>query len=189
MASLATSEKNKMLTKYRSDGKLAPILVEPIYDRQPEESDREHRFFLVYRDIPWEDRSLKKATSIILGAPSDSPSNMVADFSSRWQWEKRADAWDLFVQEGLSTRNERIVQETKTEIEMLAYKIVKRIRGLNTIMDEKEIDQILFIRELALIEGIVGKGNAGKWMLDAYKTIVGEKLQVSGKINHLVWGN
>lgn len=166
-----------------------PVLVEPIYRRQPEEGDREHRFFLVYRDIPWEDRDLTYATSLITGKPATAPNTLLAEYSSRWQWEKRADAFDLYIQEGKSERSERLVKETKEEIEMLAYKLVKKLRRAQAILDSENCDPLELQKQILQLEAFLGKGNAGKWMLEAYKTLVGEKLNVTGKMHHLIWGS
>ena len=178
-----------MIEKYGQA--VVPVLVEPIFRRQPEEGDREYRFFLAYRDIPWEDRTLRNATLQIMGKVSEEAAPLISEFSARWQWERRADAYDLFIQEERSSKNERLVQETKSEIEMLVYKLVKKIRSIQIATDKIESGSLTpeIMRDLLLLEGLLGKGNAGKFLLEAYKTIVGEKLQISGKVSHLVWGS
>jgi len=164
-------------------------LVEPIYRRQPAETDKEYQLFLIYRDLPWDERSLKKVSAIATENPNTRyPHSSVVDAKNKWNWERRVDAFELFIQEVQSDKQERAILELKSEVELLALRLVRKIANIEAIENPLDLTNPLIQRDLAVIEAIIGKGNAGKFILDAYKTVIGEKLQLGGKkIEELVW--
>lgn len=164
-------------------------LQEPIYRRQEHETDKEYQLFLIYRDLPWDQRSLKRVSAIATENPNiRHPHTAVIDAKNKWSWEKRVDAFELFIQEIQSDKQERAVLELKAEVEVLALRLVRKIANIEAIENPLDLSDPKIQRDLAVIEAIIGKGNAGKFVLDAYKTVIGEKLQIgSKKIEDLVW--
>lgn len=164
-------------------------LVEPIYRRQPLETDREFQLFLIYRDLTWDERSLKQVSRAATENENlRFPHTSVVEANKKWQWQKRADAFELFIQEVQSDKQERAVIELKSEVEMIALRLVRKIGSIESIKDPSELSKPEIQRDLAVIEALIGKGNAGRFLLDAYKTVVGEKLQIySKKTEVLQW--
>lgn len=61
------------------------------WERQPRESETTHSYFLAYRDMGYEHRSLRELAK----ACGKSIGNMEVH-SSRWKWQDRVKAWDLY---------------------------------------------------------------------------------------------
>jgi hypothetical protein len=174
------------------DTRERPILQEPIYRRQEDETDREYEFFLIYRDISWDERTLRKATAIATGVPEGEvtvPHSQIAAMSAKWQWPMRADAYDLFIQENRSERQEKIVLHMKSEIEHTCMRLVSKIAKITNIANADELLLPEMKRDMAVVQAMVPEGGAGKFMLETYKTIIGQKLQLgtTKKLPQLEW--
>jgi hypothetical protein len=169
--------------------KRSHVLVEPIYRRQPHETDKQYQLFLIYRDLPWDQRNLKKVSMIATQKDDLKYAHpTVIEASARWSWQKRVDAFELFVQEVHSSHQERAVLELKAEVEMLALRLVRKIARIENIQDPLELADPKIQRDLAVIEALIGKGAAGKFILEAYKTVIGEKLELGPrKTEPLLW--
>lgn len=61
------------------------LLIDPVWERQPEETPQAYGQFLLYRNTPVEQRSMRKLTV--------SPA-LAFRWSRRWSWIKRTEAWD-----------------------------------------------------------------------------------------------
>jgi len=168
-----------------------PTLIEPFYRRQPEEPANDYALFLRYRDLPNEDRSALNLSRLATKNPDlKYPHHNVIAASAKWQWSKRMDAWELHIQEAHSDRQERIILELKSTVETISLKMIKKIKVLTEISDPADLHKPEIQRDLAIIQAFVGvKGSPGKFILDAYSTIIGEKLQLSrGKpLQELEW--
>lgn len=66
----------------------APLAVEPIFERQPGETDQAWEAFVMYRD-GGSDRSLTKVAQTV-----GKERTLMGTWSSRWSWVKRSQAWD-----------------------------------------------------------------------------------------------
>jgi hypothetical protein len=167
-------------------------LIDPIYRRQPKEDDAEYALFLVYRDLSWDSRTLRSATAVAQGLKEQEvkqPHSAIILASAKWQWATRADAYDLFIQEYSSERQEKIVLRMKSDIEHICMRLVTKIKRLENISSAEELNDPEIRRDIKIIEALIGEGNAGKFALDAYRTIVGQKLQLGPmkKIPELDW--
>jgi hypothetical protein len=170
----------------------ARLLVDPYFRRQPEESDEDYRLFLIYRDLPWETRTQIAATAIATGVDISEvkePHHMVRLTSAKWQWPVRVKAYDLWIQESNSDREERIRLQMKSDIEFICMRLTRKIRLIGEITKAEDLMDPEIQRDMAVVEALIGKGNGGKFVLDAYKTIVGQKVQLSAlkKVPELEW--
>jgi hypothetical protein len=157
------------------------ILKEPIYRRQKEESDVEYNLFLTYRDLPWDQRSLRRATAIATNVhlnTVEAPHSQMIKASNRWNWVRRVDAYDLFIQEYSSERQEKILLHTKSQIEHTVMRLVTKINRIENIATAEELKEPEMIRDMAVLQAMIDKGGAGKFLLDAYKTLFGQKVSV-----------
>jgi len=72
-------------------------MVEPVWERQPGESPKSFHAFVVYRDLPPFERTIKKAIEIVYeGNVSPSRLNYWYQRSSAWHWRRRAEAFDEY---------------------------------------------------------------------------------------------
>jgi hypothetical protein len=165
--------------------------VEPIYRRQPEETAQEYTLFLKYRDLPNEDRSMLTLSKMATGNQNlKYPHSKIIITCSKWCWTKRMEAWELHVQEVHSDRQERIVLELKSEVETLSLKMIKKIKLITEITSAEDLSKPEIQRDLAIIHAFTGnKYSPARFVLDAYRTVIGEKLQLSkGKaLQDLEW--
>ena len=166
-------------------------LVEPIFKRQPHESDRDFQLFLIYRDLPYFERTLKNVSIKATGDKTlTNAHSEVVDASKKWQWKARCDAFELYVQEHISDRQERVVLELKSEIEVFCLNIMRKVKRIEAIEDVEDMNDPSLMRDLKIVEGLIGKAEAGKFLLNAYKTVIGEKLQLSqGKLEPIKWAS
>jgi len=170
-------------TKEYRDNKERIPLVEPIYRQQPEESDRDYQLFLIYRDIAWDERSAIKASAIAQNIPESQVKeshSAIRHASMNWQWPKRVAAYDLFLQEHQSDRQERIVLQTKSDIEHCVMRLVGKIKRIENIQSVEDLNDPALKKDMAVVQAMLDKGGAGKFLLDAYKTIVGQKVIAGG---------
>lgn len=160
-------------------------LVEPIHQRQPEEPAAAYRAFLIYRDLVPARRSLLECARIFFNDPEkeDVPDSLKKLFLI-WQWELRVDSFSLSIQEDISQRSEDAIRELRSEVEIFALSMAKKIRMLSECEDMEDIMKHKTI--LAKMSILLGEAEAGKFMLAAYKTIVGAKVEVSGTVQHKV---
>lgn len=167
-----------------ADGK--PSLQEPIYRQQREESEQEYKLFLIYRDLPWDTRSLRETTAIATGVPLGAVTQihaMIQTASAKWRWPKRVLAYDLYIQENCSERQERILLQTRSEIEHIIFKLTKKIKRIEGIVSAEELNDPEVKRDMAILESMIGKGKVGPWVLDAYRTLFGNKVKVLNPTN------
>ncbi len=167
---------------YKEEIRNTRILVEPIYRRQPQEKDDEYKLFLIYRDLPWETRSMREVTAIACNVHINTvkhPHRKIVIACHDWQWVTRVKAYDLWIQENNSEREENLRLKMKSDIEFICFRLAKKIRLIGEIAKSEDLMDPEIQRDMAIVEALVGKGNAGKFVLDAYKTIVGQKLQLS----------
>ena len=77
-----------------------PDIAEPTYpwERQPGETEKAYQAFCQYRDMPAGSRSLRTVSQRLYGGkPATSktrPAGQVQDWSIRWGWVQRVQAWD-----------------------------------------------------------------------------------------------
>ncbi len=69
------------------------IIEIPEWERQPFEKSRTYQYFCVYRDMDPLERSIKKTAEVVRRSVG-----MLWNISARWDWPKRADAYDLYIQ-------------------------------------------------------------------------------------------
>lgn len=159
------------------------ILVEPIYRQQPQENEKEYKLFLIYRDLPWMDRSLRVATAIALGVHINTvevPHSAVTQASAKWQWPLRCNTYDLFIQEYSSEREEKVRLQMKSKIERICYNLVSKIERIEKIEKAEDLAEAEIQRDMAVVQAMIGKDNSpSKFMLEAYKTIVGQRIVTS----------
>jgi len=173
------------------------ILKDPIYRRQAEESDKEYALFLIYRDLPWDERSLRRATAIATNVhlnTVEAPHSAMINASNRWKWTRRADAYDLFVQEYSSERQEKILLYTKSKIEHTVSRLITKINRIENISSADDLNNPEIQRDMAVLQAMIDKGGAGKFLLDAYKTLFGQKVSVGQpkmlkNISELEWNS
>lgn len=172
-----------------SKTKAREVLVEPIFRQQSKESDKNYTMFLKYRDMSYEDRSLVRLSQELVGDPLyRGVQSSISDASKKWSWKIRIDAYELFVQEYHSERQEKVILELKAEVEIIALKLIRKVKKIAEIKSIDDINDPDLKKDLAIIEALVGKGNAGKFILDAYKTVIGEKLQIGTRtLETLAW--
>ena len=80
---------------------MAKIEIEE-WDRQPFESMRAYSYFCLYRDMEALERSVKKVAEKVGRSV-----RMMWDLSSKWDWLKRAEAYDLHMQRLKQAAQER----------------------------------------------------------------------------------
>jgi hypothetical protein len=160
------------------ESKKQMLMVEPIWKRQPGESDKCYEMFLIFRDLPYDKRTVLEVSRVIKGdAELEKALTRHKTICSEWCWHERVEAYDLSMQEARSESTEKARLELKSEVEELCLQLTKRIKK---IANAEEIDDIKRLEtDLMVIQALVGKGQSGQFILNAYKTIIGQKIQLS----------
>lgn len=156
-------------------------LLEPLWKRQPDESDAQWRAFLIYRELPPDHRTLLRAAQIFF----DNDNLKIVPKAHKktayfWDWDTRIESFLKDIQEQSSVRSEEARRKVKENVEIACEKITSEI---SKVMDAKNIEELKEVRfNIAKLEMLCGKGNIFKTALDSYKTVIGNRLSVNANV-------
>lgn len=171
-----------------------PDLVEPIFRQQPGEDDEAYTLYLLYRDLPWDTRTLRLASAKAMDAPEEQvkePHTKLCLLSAKWQWPVRVASYELYIQEHRSELQEKILLNLKSDIEHTCLKITDKVKRLANVASADDIRNPSpeMQRDIAVVQALIPKGGAGPFLLDTYRTMFGQKMQIGAmrKIPELEW--
>lgn len=121
----------------------------PVWEQQDGEKSAEYHKFLLFRDMPVQDRSFLGAYKIALAKsvkerkkarpPLTIPSSW-RDCADKWQWQKRADAYDahlLALEQAKAERLRQLEEEEEARLLSTGYaRVARRIEQLTTLYDD-----------------------------------------------------
>ncbi len=164
-------------------------LREPIWEQQPEESDEDYALFKAYafKGVV-NGRRHRSLSQFFENLNLSQQSYDLRTASKFWSWELRAGAMErnevenktaFYISEGVDRIN-RARSATEELVVVVAEKAVRLLK------DEDEKKLIEFAPYVSIL---FGPGGAGKFILDGYKAIFGDKLNVDGnfKVGPLEW--
>lgn len=169
------------------------LKTEPIWNQQKEirdlhhpdvieqkcEPDAAYRAFLIYRHLPDEKRTLLECARAYSQDESISevPSS-VTRLSKAWHWEMRVEAYYRHLQEHAAQKHEDAILKIQENIQQIALALSTEIRELvlNGMDSEEAMTKAKKKREK--LEMFLGKGQMGKWLMQAHTTLLGTKIVV-----------
>lgn len=141
-------------------GKTANVgLVEPVWERQPGETQRAFAAFKVYRDTPTRDRSIRAACASyypnLSGGPFTSKLRYWEKLSSQWSWVQRVEEFEAYVdQQGIQARIDEIKRMNERHVQIATGMISKAAQRLRD-MEPAELtvtEMRLFFESAARLE-------------------------------------
>lgn len=158
------------------------------WEQLDSEPDQAYASFIIYRDLPIHERSIEAAYNKHLSIETGSESkpikkaSMWLQYSGAYGWPKRAAAYDVYKRETISKRRleneiERMANIKDNTIELVDLMTSEQLQALKG--DEKAIARLM--DKLMPLKILLGSGGAGKFILDGFKALHGEKKEVNGK--------
>lgn len=105
-------------------------LYEPIYERQPRETDKSWAAFKAYRNMDASERSLRRLVVEHYGKERGTKEfryrlRAVGNLSSRWRWRERVEAWDAYLDEVDRRERERAIREMNERHVRMARALIR----------------------------------------------------------------
>ena len=104
-------------------------MTDPIWTKQDGETQRAYQVFCVYRDMGWQDRSLRQLTRDVYDEDATGVYTHVRKWSSKYEWVARAEAYDEHVSEQM--REELEQQRIRDKMDRLST-----LDALHTVLDD-----------------------------------------------------
>lgn len=183
--SAPTSSLDRWKPKYAKEAD-RPFVGDP-WDRQPHETAKAHAAFIVYRELPPDERTVVKAHNLIRAKEGLEPTRSHGPYykwSSKHRWEDRAAAYDAYMAAKTRARLERrklkVAEEHADQmedaIEVFATpvkKLADRLRAQSKNGDMTFIDKLTDEELLKLARSMTGE-------VPGYQKAQREALSVTG---------
>lgn len=103
------------------------------FDRYKRESSKAYKLFCIYRDLGY-DRNLEKVVEIYKQTEKKSISySQVAKYSSQFNWKRRAEDYDEYLEQKLRQENEKKIREANLRhADVGKFMLAKAVEFLNS---------------------------------------------------------
>jgi len=108
-------------------------MMNKLWDKQEEESEQHFRSFVIFRDLPMKERSLRKVETI-----TGHSINSMRNWSTKYSWIERAAAYDIYDHDIETQTHREQLANQQAEIIEDGFLDYQRLVGLWTTLVEGE---------------------------------------------------
>lgn len=172
-----------------------------VWEQQPGEPDNAYTAFCFYKDLPISERSVNKAYEKYLLSETDKGFKSVkttrpgiwSQYCSANRWVDRANAYDAYKADLLSKKRLDLEVERLSNIKENTIDLVDQVTKLQLdALKDPESGKMMqeISKRAAAFQLLLGKNlGAGKFILEGFKALHGEKKEITGtlRIGPMEW--